>query len=154
MAPFMLQKINVTHGWLLWRLLKSSQIALVQASQANAVFIPELENRGFNGWIWCMCFQQATCILGVHPQYKVQGLLECFSPIWRLNWKAEGGWWWNPFSRLGGVKRAVRSVTCLQAGHVVEQSLVYVFACTNFQEFWLLSCGECSLLIFFSLQTQ
>lgn len=55
------------------------------------------------------------------------------------------------FSRLGDAQRAVCSVTCLRAEHAGEQSLAYVFACTSFQEFWLFSCGECSSLIFFTL---
>lgn len=121
MAPFVYatneeMKINITRGWFLWRLLKSSQIALVQAFQANVVFIPGLGNQGFNWWIWCMYFQQIIYVSGVHLQYKAGGLLECFSPVWRPDWKAEDNRWWNPFFRAGDAKRTVRSVTCLRVG--------------------------------------
>lgn len=155
MAPFVYatneeMKINVTHGWFLWRLLKYSQIAFVHAFQANAVFIPELGNLGFNWLIWCMYFQQIMYVLGVHLQYKGQGLLECFSPVWRPDWKAEDNRWWNPFYRAGHVKRTAWSVTCLRVGCAGEQSLAYGSAHTSVQEFWIFACGECSSLIFFT----
>lgn len=158
MAPFVYatneeMKINVTHGWFLWRLLKYSQIAFVHAFQANAVFIPELGNLGFNWLIWCMYFQQIIYVLGIHLQYKGQGLLECFSPVWRPDWKAEGNRWWNPFYRAGDVKRTAWSVTCLRVGCAGEQSLAYGSAHTVFKNAGslLLVNALCSS---FSLQTE
>lgn len=36
------------------------------------------------------------CVLGVHLQYRIRGLVECFSPVCRLDWNTEQDWGRNP----------------------------------------------------------
>lgn len=78
MAPFVYAtneetKINVTHGDSFGNFSSPAGLLWFRRFQANAVFVPELGNWGFNWWIWCMYFQQLTYVLGVHLQYRIWG---------------------------------------------------------------------------------